>query len=287
MADKNIAIAFFETFIPIEILNRLDLGSLTLTNTSYINEQLDESFSDIVFQCKENQSKNEQIQITILLEHKSVIDKNVAIQILKYLVLGYEANLKNHTKISAIIPILFYHGNKEWSQFSLDSLFNQSKNNYRQFIPFYEIIFVDLFRYSDEFIQQLSNLFLSSALLTQKYSRNPNILIKKIVNIFNGLDPDDERNLFTALTVYYLQLIEINKYNIIEKIVYLSPKIKKNVMSTYDQLIEEGKVEGKIETQIKVITKGFQNGATVEFLSLQTELSTNEIISILKKEKLI
>ena len=56
-------------------------------------------------------------------------------------------------------------------------------------------------------------------------------------------------------------------------------------MSTYDQLIEEGKIEGKIEgkteTKKDVIIKGFQNGIPLKLLALQTDYSIDKIKSIL------
>jgi len=148
---------------------------------------------------------------------------------------------------------------------------------YHQYLPFYELLFVDLHQYPDKFISQLSNLFLSSALLTQKYSRNPVVLARKIRQIFNSLDPDGERNLFDTITVYYLELVELDKSEIIEHIVSLSPKIKNKVMSTYDQLIEEGKTETKKD----VIIKGFQNGIPLKLLALLTDYSIDKIKSIL------
>ncbi len=55
------------------------------------------------------------------------------------------------------------------------------------------------------------------------------------------------------------------------------------MMSTYDKI----KMEGKMENQTKVIVNGFKNGATIELLALQTELSTDEVIAILKNEGLM
>ena len=129
----------------------------------------------------------------------------------------------------------------------------------------------------------LSNLFLKSALLTQKYSRDSYELSQQILNIFNGLDPYRQRNLFDSLIVYYFELVEIVDTEVIEKIVYLEPTIKNEIMNLYDQLIEKGKIEGKIE----VIINGHKNNASIEFLALITNLSINQVTQILKDAGLI
>jgi len=45
-----------------EILNKLDLSTLTLSNNSYIDEELKEHFSDIVYTCL---SKNKELTIAL------------------------------------------------------------------------------------------------------------------------------------------------------------------------------------------------------------------------------
>ncbi|WP_169703963.1 Rpn family recombination-promoting nuclease/putative transposase [Candidatus Kuenenia stuttgartensis] len=62
------AIDFLSGRFPPEILKKLDLSTLTQDNSSYIDEELKEHFSDIVYTCF---CKDKEIRITLLFEHKS------------------------------------------------------------------------------------------------------------------------------------------------------------------------------------------------------------------------
>ncbi len=59
---------FLEGIFPEEIVKKLDLSTLSLDNNSYIDEELKEHFSDIVYTCV---CKNEKLKIALLFEHKS------------------------------------------------------------------------------------------------------------------------------------------------------------------------------------------------------------------------
>lgn len=76
MQDKLMVIDYLKAFLPNNIKENIDYNSLVLEDKSYIDELLKSSFSDIIYSCKLKDS-NQQIEISILLEHKSYIDNNV------------------------------------------------------------------------------------------------------------------------------------------------------------------------------------------------------------------
>lgn len=65
--DKDSAREFLSKTIPDEIAKNLDIDSLKLDNTIYVDKNLDEYFADIVYNCNYHEnSKKQQIKITIL-----------------------------------------------------------------------------------------------------------------------------------------------------------------------------------------------------------------------------
>ena len=60
--------SFIKHFLSDEINEVLDTKTLELENTSFINEQLRDYFSDIVWSCRTKD--NQEIKISLLLEHK-------------------------------------------------------------------------------------------------------------------------------------------------------------------------------------------------------------------------
>jgi hypothetical protein len=71
---KNV-IDFLQGTFPPEILKKLDLSTLTQDNNSYIDEELKEHFSDIVYTCF---CKDKELRITLLFEHKSYATMSIS-----------------------------------------------------------------------------------------------------------------------------------------------------------------------------------------------------------------
>ena len=70
-SNKEEAIDLLRNALPKQLLEKVNLASLQLDNSSYIDEELKESFSDLVFNCKFKGKTD--IKIAILIEHKSYV----------------------------------------------------------------------------------------------------------------------------------------------------------------------------------------------------------------------
>ena len=113
MSLKSEAIALATSFFPKDVLDEIDLDTFELSNVSFINEQLEEYFADIVYTC--NTKGNAQIKISFLLEHKSYYDPHLPLQLLRYLLEAYDYQYVKEGKkeLSLVIPVLIYHGEGE------------------------------------------------------------------------------------------------------------------------------------------------------------------------------
>ena len=284
MEDIEVAKDFLDSFLPDKIKTIIDLDTISPDKTSFINDELSESFADVIFSLN-LRNKEEKVYISILLEHKSVVDKFTPVQVLYYLSQAYYTQIKNGEVMKIIIPLVFYHGEAEWKYVDLADLFLDIPQELKRYIPSHDTNFVDLYRIDDEELALMTNLFLSSALLTQKYSRDSDALLNKINLIFNSINKVKRKNLIAAIIVYYIQLIEIKDIDLEEVINPLSSNIKNIFMSTYDMIIEKGIDKGIEREKIEVILKGFDNGATLEFLSKITDISIAQIEKIISDNK--
>jgi len=105
---------FVEKTLSSEITKNLDFKSLELDNNEYIDSKLKTNFSDIVYNCK--YGTHSQVKISLLFEHKSYPEKFPHFQLLGYMLRIWEVQLKQKQKLTPIIPIVFYHGEKKWKQ---------------------------------------------------------------------------------------------------------------------------------------------------------------------------
>ena len=67
-SDKRIARDYIRNFLPSSLTTKLDLNSLELSSTSYVNADLEESISDVVYSCGYGR---ESLILSLLFEHKS------------------------------------------------------------------------------------------------------------------------------------------------------------------------------------------------------------------------
>lgn len=100
-------------YLPAEVNAVLDLSTLELQKDSFIDAELREHFSDLLYrvQLRDGNEAN----VYLLLEHKSSPDIHVAFQLLRYMVRHWErAQREKIRPLPPVIPIVVYHGRERW-----------------------------------------------------------------------------------------------------------------------------------------------------------------------------
>src|SRR5699024_7300259 len=107
-SQKRIAKDFIENNIPKEALDIMDMQTLELQKDTFINKELEENFSDIIYRVKIN---NRDAYICFLLEHKSYKDKMAIFQVNKYILESWMTIVRKENKdeLPIIIPMVIYH----------------------------------------------------------------------------------------------------------------------------------------------------------------------------------
>ncbi len=288
IADKGIAVDWLNTFLPAEAREKLDLSTLEGSNETFVGPELKEYLSDVVFRCK-LKDQEKQAWVSILLEHKSYKDDYAAVQILTYLANGYLDQWRKQKKLEPIIPVLFYHGSETWEYRDISNLLKDHPTELLNFVPEFEIVFIDLFSKSDAELLNVGNVFLRAALLLQKYSRHSDEILDKIQHIFSAVDPGGNRNLWPDLVVYFLKIVDKSSDKFFDKLNLIMEPAKSEIMSIYDQAIEKGMEKGiekgmgkgMDEANIKAILNGFQSGLEVNLLSVITGWTEDKVRQVI------
>ena len=108
---------FLYTSLPLDIQNSIEFDGLTIDPTSYISNEMKDNFCDIVVKTKLKGTVATvpyDVDIYILMEHKSYYDKAIFIQLLKYMLLMWEKDIAEKKPLRVIIPLVFYHGKRKW-----------------------------------------------------------------------------------------------------------------------------------------------------------------------------
>ena len=110
--DLEKAKDFIQAIFPEEILEKLDLTTLVKEPDTFSNPSMGNFRADVIYSC--NFGAQDKVWVTFLLEHKSFIPQNPYLQLIEYKNGIWKGQQRNKKPLSPIIPIIFYHGEKEW-----------------------------------------------------------------------------------------------------------------------------------------------------------------------------
>lgn len=281
--------AFFEQFLPEDVRKQLDFTSLKISRESYIQSDLSEYLSDIVFEIRT--LREQPLDLVLLLEHKSSPDKYTLIQVGHYLFSHWIKCREKRKSLRPIIPIIYYQGKKKWKAPNIKDLFPGITPSLSEYLPTLNHIFIALNSLSDQEIMTLKISSLAAALFAQKGKFDQSEAFEELKRIFRLLSNSDaDRNFILMLSVYIISVSNIKPPIIIEAMENMSSEIKEKIMTTYEQLIEQGRKEGREQgreegtkkSKSSVILNGYDNGLDVAILSNITQLTQEEVIEILR-----
>jgi predicted transposase/invertase (TIGR01784 family) len=168
-----------EMHLPADLVQILDLDSLELQKDSFVDDELRDSYSDMLYSIRlSGQDLSGQYgepvegQVYLLLEHKSQSDPMTCFQLLRYIVRIWEQRLRKGQSLCPVFPLVIYHGQEAWSApVRLEELIGGPdvlfEHGVRMAYPV-----VDIGQIPDELLA--TDPFLQSVLGLLKYSRKRN-----------------------------------------------------------------------------------------------------------------
>ncbi|MEE4357433.1 MAG: Rpn family recombination-promoting nuclease/putative transposase [Desulfococcaceae bacterium] len=112
---KDIAENFLDVYLPEEIRGNIQLSTLSPVKDSFVDKELREHFSDILYTVKYRETD---LFIYLLFEHKSFPDRFAGFQFFRYKAKIWEQYLKQNPKakkLPPVFPMLLCHGKTEWN----------------------------------------------------------------------------------------------------------------------------------------------------------------------------
>ncbi|EDS7589568.1 Rpn family recombination-promoting nuclease/putative transposase [Salmonella enterica subsp. diarizonae] len=112
---------FLEAHLPEDIRSLVHLDTLRLESGSYVDEELKELHSDILYSVKMAQDVH--CLLYCIVEHQSTEDEMMAWRMMKYTIRAMDDHLKKGYKtLPVVVPLLFYHGDVRPYPYSMDWL---------------------------------------------------------------------------------------------------------------------------------------------------------------------
>ncbi|MCP4682856.1 MAG: Rpn family recombination-promoting nuclease/putative transposase [Desulfobacterales bacterium] len=109
LSRQEAARDFLIHYLPEELVPLLDVDSLEIQKDSFVDKELREHFSDILYKVDLIDAGS--TYVYILFEHKSFPEPMIALHLLRYMVKIWEQELKGGERsFPPIIPVVVYHG---------------------------------------------------------------------------------------------------------------------------------------------------------------------------------
>jgi predicted transposase/invertase (TIGR01784 family) len=245
-----------QTHLPSDLVAAMDLDSLKLQKDTFIDEELRECYSDLLYwvQLADHDGKRCQGQVYLLLEHKSHSDPMTCFQLLRYIVRIWEQRLRSGQPLCPVFPLVVYHGQEAWSSpLSLEDLVGGPRNLFHYGVRLaYPVL--DLGKIPDESLA--GEPFLQSILGLLKYSRRRDFEQKLEFLLRCLLEGGTKDLYFEHLNAVVVYITTVSPSISVETLEMTIQKIFQTQIepgSIADEYIQRGRLQGLQEGKIQLI----------------------------------
>lgn len=266
--DPGTARNFLKHYLPPDVLTLVDLETIERQKDSYVDQELKESFSDLLFQAQIHEHEG---YIYFLFEHKAHPSPGAALQLLKYMVRIWERKLEESPtgKIPLIIPMVVYHGQEKWNASrrlsGMIEHYGDLPAAVTKYIPEYEYILYNLSACTDQelpgdillriILKTLREIFNKDTAKFQQFLR------ELLFNLEGVKDQEKGLRFFEILIRYILstrQDLELRR--VYEMAKDISLERSEVIMTIAEKLILEGKAKGLEEGRKEGLKEGMEKG---------------------------
>ena len=271
---------FIDIHLPAPLRKLCDLTTLKLEPNSFIDEDLRQYYSDLLWSVKTQEGAG---YIYVVTEHQSKPEELMAFRMMRYSIAAMQNHLDaGYKELPLVIPMLFYHGCRSPYPYSLCWLDEFAEPAIARKIYSSAFPLVDITVVPDDEIMQHRKMALLE--LIQKHIRQRDLLglVDQIVSLLVTGNTNDRQ--LKALFNYVLQTGDAQRFRaFIGEITERAPQEKEKLMTIADRLREEGRndglILGKREEALRIAQEMLERGLDRELVLMVTRLSPDDLIA--------
>lgn len=257
MEEKEVAKDLIQKYLPSDVLAKVDMQSLEIEPESFVDEELAEHFSDVVYKAKLSGRTS---CLCFIFEHKSYKYPDITLQLLRYIMNIWLLKIKQEVdKLPVVLPILIYHGETQWDiGLKLSDIVEEVPRELEAYLPDFEYILLDLSGYTNGEIEEICQMRVFVEVLAAIYKDDFEERVFKALKVLDKLEKENKAVGYFKIILKYL--IETDAVDTsLEDVKKISEKVSKEkggeVMSIAEELREEGIEEGIEKGEVKQLKK--------------------------------
>ncbi len=287
---------FLRTTLPAKLINRMDLSEVVIKPTNFVSSKFKEYFSDVTLEIKLKKNEEDKIpaEIYFIFDHKTEGRNTIFIQFMSYMVEAWQEDINAKRELRVIIPVVFYHGQKEWTvPRSFLEIFDIDRD-IKEFMLDYSYIFFntgdwDFHAKNNEKLKKNVFVFTAMALMKYAYSKNREAMME-IFRFWkeSGFVDDIENTIYFLIYISQTQDIGLEK---LEKMLVDSMIPGGDVMQTLakrltkearQEGIQLGMEKGSLKARLDNARRMLLDGMPIANIKKYTGLTNEQIRSLIR-----
>ncbi|MBK8255455.1 MAG: Rpn family recombination-promoting nuclease/putative transposase [Polyangiaceae bacterium] len=282
--QKKHAVGLLRAILPAELARRLNWNLLRREPVSYVDSRLRWLHSDLLFSVPLLDS-GQQVLVYVLVEHQRRVDPLMAYRVLQYLVRAWGDFLKKHKeaartgRLPLVIPVVIYNGRAPWTAGrSLRECLNAPAdlvNVIDKFLPKLEFSLIHLQeKQATQVVDEMLTVMGRVSLWAMEVADDDQRVLHEIGRLTALLGEmtkeSDSAGALAALLRYILATHERIDRSKLENALTdaLDETQGEQVVTVYEQLIEEGRQKGLKQGRAEGVAKGVAKGRVTMLLEL-------------------
>ncbi len=274
-SDLPLARSFLQHYLPPDVLALLDLDGLSLRQESYVDEELQEHQSDLLFEVPfaappaDGLLRPDPALLYLLVEHKSYPDEEVLLQLQRYRQKIWDNQRRQGEPLRLIVPLVVYHGRTKWNVPATLADWLQVPPALRSFTPTDRYLLYDFSRAGDEEI--LGDNLLRAVLLMLRHVFGQD-LADRLVEIVQLLWQESSAvRRYSFLRVVLRYTVEggrIEQDKVREVMTTSLPEGEETMATWIDELIEQGREQGLEQGREQGLEQGLEKAERLHVMNV-------------------
>ncbi|MFM8477756.1 MAG: Rpn family recombination-promoting nuclease/putative transposase [Planctomycetaceae bacterium] len=249
--------SLLKSYLPAKIFRSLRLQTLEPARETFLSPGEHEKRLDLLYTARYHDGTP--VLIYLLLEHKSYIDRHIALQLLGYVLRILEWRKRNGQPPCVIIPIVIYHGDAPWDEPTSLRDKVAADEPLTAFVPDMQVILADLRQLSPESLADTPEL--EARIRTLQLSRRSEPEFESIATIFRLLrdwaKKDSQKEALKDIFLYLCQVFNAQRISWFNQAIKTGLQIESETQmpTIYEVLIEPRLEQG--------IREGIEKGEVI------------------------
>jgi predicted transposase/invertase (TIGR01784 family) len=257
-ADPEHAAALLRACLPPAIQSAFDWSTLQLRTSEFVDDALHELRTDELYSVDDRTA----VEHFAVLEHKAGNDTEAPLQMLRYDLQIAEHCRSQGQPVPPVLPVVVHHGPKPWNA---PTTLRQDRGCVPHRFTDIDLIVIDLARYDEKGILALgltdrgtATVLFLQILRTAEPGACRSMLQRWLPLLRRVRRGRDGRRALGGLLTHALEVTELTRDQVAAFAAAVGDATDKdNIMNTADRLRAEGRVEGRVEALLRLMSRRY------------------------------